>query len=153
MKKLIKCALSVAFATTLLINPLSPAAAVSAATIVGYTYDKDFNITQINYSTNDPLYIGQGETKALANPKNNGRWHVEAGQILSFNTQFMQTASYQFKITNALTGQTLITDTVDATDNCTVTWPFFDQTGEYVILLTPTSAADLLIDCFYIDID
>lgn len=152
MKKLIKCALSVAFATTLLINPLSPATAISAATIVGYTYDKDLNYTQIEYSTNDPLYIDQGETKALANPQNNGRWHVEAGQLLHFNAHFMQIVHYQYKIINATTGQTLVTDTVGPTDNCTIS-TYIEQTGDYVILLTPTSAADLFIDWFFIDID
>lgn len=140
-------------AAMLLVNPFISSTTASAATVIGYTQDKENKYMQIQYSLNDPLYIKQGETKALANLGNNGRWHVEAGEMLTFNVNLMQESEFRFTIINALTGQTLITDTIGTTDGCSVTWPFFDQTGEYVILLTPTSPAALLIDWFYVDID
>ena len=73
--------------------------------------------------------------------------------MLTFNVNLMQESEFRWTIINALTGQTVYTDTIDTTTGVSVTYPFFDQTGEYVILLTPTTAAALLIDWFYVDID
>lgn len=153
MKNKIKSALVIAFASTLLINPFLTPSVASAATVIGYTQDKESKYMKIQYSLNDPLYIRQGETRALANLGNNGHWHVEAGEMLTFNVNLMQESEFRWTIINSSTGQTLYTDTVESTTGISVTWPFFDQTGEYVILLTPTTASALLIDWFYVDID
>jgi hypothetical protein len=151
MKKVLKSFFAIMCAVIMF---LVPTASASAATIVDYYHSG--NYTRINYSTDSPLIAMPGETIALANLENNGRWHLNAGQKLTFGFTKMQRAAFEYTVLEVTpTYKTIANGTFPAWDEPGISQGIdrVSETGDYVILLKPTSTAALMIDMFNIYIE
>ena len=138
-------------AAMLLVNPFISPTTASAATIEEFGYSNDGTSLYVKYYEYSAYDILAGTSKPLMNMKNNGRFNVSAGSKIYFFFNNMQEASFKYEIINANTGAVVESAYVDATSFYVTTTNPVSQTGQYVILLTPTSSAGLFITEYYVD--
>lgn len=139
MKNNIKRIFAFALATMLLINPFT-APTASATRII--RSESDSISKTLYFYEKDPLMIPQGETRALINDTNDGRWFVKANQSISFYFESMYPANFSYSIVRVSDGKTVFSGSFDGFDydfplyqssDCSI-----DKTDNYVILVTPS---------------
>lgn len=146
MNTVLKRFMVIGLVATLLASPFISSTTASAAQI-DYFLRED-SILYVKYKENQPYVIEKGNTGPLMNLGNYGRFNVAAGKSITFVFTNVQPASYKYSIINANTGAVIDTGSyIDSYGEFVISSPV-PETGEYVILLTPTDVAALVITSY-----
>lgn len=137
-------------AAIILVNPFFSSTTASAATIQEWFRSDEGRGLNVIYTDQSPLVIEKGNSGALVNIGNNGRFNVAAGDQICFLFHNLQQASYKYSIINANTGQVFETGYYfDSYGELTVS-EVVQQTGQYVIILAPIGNPYLIITDYYV---
>lgn len=124
---------------TFLITPSRALAAINPS----YVYENDYG--NYKYFEFDTGYIANpGQSIRLENNENNGNWHVQIGQTLSFNCGFVTAGTFKYTIYRATPqGGVIIEETVYS-DNFGITSMPMEVEGEYMIIVTAINTAAII---------
>lgn len=149
MKKMFKMIIALVFVLTLV---SAPSIALAAPQPILVYEDPSMGYKYFEYQPSS-LIIQPDHSDILRNNVNGGAWYVQAGQQLFFNCFFDFDSTYEFKIvrTSPSPQEVIVTEVV-FTENFGITTLPMEQSGLYLIIVTPKTSLGAMINSYCVEI-